>query len=213
MKRPTPRKFSPAPHTFDEAYYRRFYIDPKTRVRGSTGQARLAHFVFGYLGHLGLPVKRVLDLGCGLGQWKKELAKHHARASYQGVEFSLYLCEKFGWAQGSVVEYTGKGQFDLVICQSVFQYLDDKQAVAGIKNLAKHCRGAVYLEIITKLDWHKHCNRDMTDGNIFLREGDWYKSHLDKYFRNAGGGLFLPKKSPTVLYELEGSNSSSYSWR
>lgn len=195
---------SPSPQSFDAAYYRKFYLDPATKVRNASGQANLARFVFGYLAHLGLPVRRALDLGCGLGQWRKELAKHHPAASYQGVEYSPYLCGKFGWDQGSVADYKGRGSYDLVICQSVFQYLDDKQAKAGIDNLGRLCRGAVYLEIITALDWRKHCNREMTDGNIFLREGAWYRKHLDRHFRSAGGGLFLPRKSPAVLYELEG---------
>ncbi len=198
------KRESASPHAFDEAYYRRFYLDSATKVRNASEQASLGRFVFGYLAHLGLPVRRVLDLGCGLGQWRQELAKHHRAATYQGVEFSPYLCGKFGWDQGSVSDYKGRGRFDLVICQSVFQYLDDGEAKAGIDNLARLCRGAVYLEIITSLDWRKHCNRKMTDGNVFLREGSWYRKHLDRHFRSAGGGLFLPKQSPAVLYELEG---------
>jgi SAM-dependent methyltransferase len=189
---------------FDEEYYRRFYLNPATRVSAAPAQARLADFVFGYLAHLEVPVKRVLDLGCGLGQWRKELAKHHPKATYQGVEFSPYLCEKLGWVRGSVADYRGRGRYDLVICQSVFQYLDDAEAKAGIRNLARLCRGAVYLEIITRKDWREHCNREITDGNIHLREGAWYRKQLDRHFRSIGGGLFLPKDSPAVLYELEG---------
>jgi len=189
---------------FNEAYYRRFYLNPSTRVRSGAGNMNLARFVFGYMGHVGLPIKRVLDLGCGLGQWRKQVASHHPRASYTGVEISPYLCAKYGWAQGSAADFRGQGRYDLVLCQSVFQYLSDAEVKAAVENIARLCRGALYLEIITKRDWEDHCDRKMTDGKVHLREGSWYRKLLGRHFRNAGGGLFLPKDSPVVLYELEG---------
>ncbi len=194
---------SPA-STFNEAYYKRFYLDRETRVRASQDHKRLADFVFGYVDHLQVPIRRVLDIGCGLGHWKKEVARKYPKAIYTGVEFSPYLCRKFGWKNGSAADFKGQGQYDLVLCQSVIQYLPDSQARKAIANLARLCRGATYLEIITRMDWDEHCNQDVTDGNVFLRPGKWYRTLLDRKFRNAGGGLFLPKSSGAVLYELEG---------
>lgn len=201
-KAPSPTK-TPA-SKFNDAYYHRFYVNPATRVRANSGQTNLANFVFGYLSHLEIPVSRVLDLGCGLGQWQKELIRHYPRANYQGVEISPYLCEKLGWEQGSAATFKGRGTYDLVICQSVIQYLNDTEAEMAIANLARLCRGAVYLEIITDKDWHFHCDQTMTDGNVYLRKGAWYRERLEKYFRFAGGGIFLPQDSAAVLYELEG---------
>jgi SAM-dependent methyltransferase len=188
---------------FNEAYYKRFYLDSRTRVRSSAAETRLASFVFGYLDHLGVPVRRVVDLGCGLGKWKGLLAKRHPRADYTGVEFSPYLCGKYGWNQGSAADFRGRGRYDLVLCQSVIQYLGDEDARRAVANMARLCRGAVYLEIITKRDWREHCDRKATDGKVHLREGAWYRDLLSPHFRNAGGGLFLPRDSGAVLYELE----------
>ena len=61
------------PERFDAAYYRRFYQDPATRVLDSRAVARLANFVAAYLRHLGLPLRSVLDLGCGIGLWRQAL--------------------------------------------------------------------------------------------------------------------------------------------
>jgi SAM-dependent methyltransferase len=188
---------------FNEAYYRRFYLDTKTRVRSGAAEERLARFVFGYMGHLGLPVRRVLDLGCGLGGWKRVLSRHHRGADYTGVEISPYLCGKYGWTQSSAADFRGRGRYDLVLCQSVFQYLGDEEARKAVANMARLCRGALYLEIITKRDWEIHCNRKMTDGKIHLREASWYRKLLARHFRSAGGGIFLPKDSHAVLYDLE----------
>ena len=58
-------------------------------------------FVCSYLKYLRVPVRRVLDVGCGIGLWKGIVERHFPGASYQaGVEFSPYLCERFGWAAG-----------------------------------------------------------------------------------------------------------------
>ena len=148
-------------------------------------------------------MKRVVDLGCGLGKWQGLLAKRHPRADYTGVEYSPYLCGKYGWTRGSAADFQGRGLYDLVLCQSVIQYLGDEDARLAVANMARLCRGAVYLEIITKRDWRDHCDRKATDGQVHLRAGAWYRDLLAPHFRNAGGGLFLPRDSGAVLYELE----------
>lgn len=192
------------PARFDAGFFRRFYLKPGTRVREASGQIRLARFVFAYMGYLGLPVRRVLDLGCGLGAWQRDVARSHPEARYQGVEASDYLCAKFGWKRGTVADYRDRGRFDLVICQSVLQYLSDGEVRRGVENMARLCRGALYLETVTRLDWEANCDRKATDGRIHLRDGAWYRRQLGRHFRSVGGGVFLPKDSPVVLYELEG---------
>lgn len=188
---------------FDAAYYRRFYHNPGTRVHDARGQGRLASLVFAYLEYLQLPVRRVADLGCGLGQWRRELLKRHPAARYTGVEYSDYLCGMHGWEKGSAATWQGRGRYDLVLCQSVLQYLDDREARAAVANLARLCRGALFLEVLTREDWEEHCNKRVTDGKVRLRPAAWYRRALGRHFRSAGGGLYLPWDSPVILYSLE----------
>jgi 2-polyprenyl-3-methyl-5-hydroxy-6-metoxy-1,4-benzoquinol methylase len=192
---------------FDESYYRRFYLDPATRVHDANGQRRLAAFVFSYLDYLDIDVWRVLDLGCGLGHWRAQLAQRHPRASYTGVDASDYLCQTYGWEKGTAAGYRGRGQYDLVLCQGVLQYVDDDEVRASLANIARLCRGALFLEIPTQHDWDENCDRTVTDGDVHLRTGAWYRDAIGEHFRSIGGGLFLPKDSPVVLYELEGSSA------
>jgi SAM-dependent methyltransferase len=188
---------------FDAAYYSRFYRNPATRVHDVRGQARLAKLVFAYLEYLELPVRRVADLGCGLGHWRRELRGRHPSARYTGVERSDYLCRLHGWENGSAVDWRGRGRYDLVICQSVLQYLDDREARAAVANLARLCRGALFLEALTREDWEEHCNKQVTDGRVHLRPASWYRRALGRHFRSAGGGIYIPWDSPVVLYSLE----------
>jgi SAM-dependent methyltransferase len=188
---------------FDAAYYHRFYQNPATRVHDARSQASLAGLVFAWMDYLELPVRRVVDMGCGLGHWRRALSARHPAARYTGVESSEYLCRRFGWEPGTAAAWRGRGRYDLVICQSVLQYLDRKDAQAAIANLARLCRGALYLEALTREDWEAHCNRKVTDGKVYLRPAAWYRRALAGHFRPLGGGVFLPADTDAVLYSLE----------
>jgi SAM-dependent methyltransferase len=189
---------------FDQRYYDRYYRNRKTRVQSAREVAKLGRFVCGYLAHLGQPVRSVLDAGCGLGYWRQVIAEHYPRARYTGIEVSEYLCGKLGWTQASVVDYSPKGRFDLVICQGVLQYLDAKSADAALQNLGRLCKGALYLEALTTEDWRDNCDRRATDGAVHLRSADWYRTRLSRRFRACGGGVYLHRDASAVLYALEG---------
>ena len=102
-----------------------------------------------------------------------------------------------------MAEYHSKREFDLVICQGVLQYLDDKSATAAIANLAPLTRGALFLEALTSLDWQTNCDREVTDGDVRLRAGHWYRRRLAPHFKAAGGGLFVTRTAPVSMFELE----------
>jgi trans-aconitate methyltransferase len=189
---------------FDRKYYDRFYLDPKTRVVDRAAIERLGAFVCSYLRYLELPVANVLDLGCGIGLWRDVLRAELPSARYQGVEYSSYLCEKFGWEQGSVVDYRSKSRFDLVVCQGVLPYLDARAAKTAIENLAKLCRGALYLEAVTREDWDDGVvDKRKTDRAMQLRSAAFYRRALAGHFVALGGGLFAAKRAKVALYALE----------
>jgi len=188
---------------FDAAYYARFYGDKATRVSGLGDTRKLARFVAGYLDYLDQPVRRVLDAGCGLGRWKLALAEHYPSARYTGLEWSEHLCARFGWQQGSIADYRGRGRYDLVVCQGVLQYLDDGDAARALDNLGRLCRGALYLEVLTAEDWKDACDRRATDGDVYRRPAAFYRKRLARHFIAVGGGLFVHRDAGTVLYALE----------
>ena len=192
------RRFS-----FDERYYHRYYEDPRTRVGDHKSCRAPANFLFAYLKYLQLPVRSVLDLGCGMGLWREEVLRLRPAARYVGVEYSAHACRKYGWEQGSVVDYRPAEDFDLVLCHDVIQYLDDDQADAALSNLAAVAKTALHLEILTTEDWKNNCDQERTDGNAFLRGVAWYRKRLRRHFLACGGGLFVARDAPAVLYELE----------
>jgi SAM-dependent methyltransferase len=199
----TDRTPAPSRFSFNASYYHKYYQDPATRVGEPETWRSLTDFLFAYLKYLEVPVERVLDLGCGIGLWREEVLRHHPSAKYVGVEKSLHACRKYGWKYGSVTSFRSKQPFDLVICHEVMQYLDDAEAEAAIENLAVLARSALYLKALTIRDWQQNCDQEKTDGGVYLRTAAWYRKRLKRHFLACGGGLFLAKDTPAVLYELE----------
>lgn len=189
---------------FDEAYYQRFYFDKKTSVVDPEHIERLGTFVCSYLKYLRVPVTRVLDVGCGIGLWKDVVQKQFPGCSYQGVEFSEYLCSRFGWQRGSVVNYQASEPYDLVICQGVLPYLSPADLKVALKNLAKLSRGALYLEAVTREDYERDIiDEDLTDPRLFRHRAALYRQGLNQGFSELGGGMWLSRKAQVPVFELE----------
>jgi SAM-dependent methyltransferase len=189
--------------TFDAAYYERYYERVRTRVASPEDTLRLARFVAAYLVHLRVgEVRSVLDLGCGLGWWKEPSLELFHTAKYRGVEFSDHLVKKLGWEKGSVADYAGPAA-DLVVCQGVLHYLDRKTAERAMENLARLTKKALYVEALTKEDWAETVDKERTDGHMQLRVARFYRSALNEHFEPCGGGVYVPKAKPVVLFALE----------
>lgn len=188
---------------FDEAYYRRYYEDPDTRVADDVELANLGAFVCAYTRYLDIDVDRVLDMGCGLGRWKTLIADHYPDATYTGVEVSEYVAERCGWINASVTSFSPDHEFDLVICQDVFQYLTDAEAREGIANFGEWCTGVLFFAALTEDDWENNVDQRLTDSDAYLRTGQWYLTELRKFFVPIGGSLFVHKDADVVLFELE----------
>lgn len=189
---------------FDHDYYQRFYFNRKTRVLDQAHVDKLGNFVCSYASYLGITVRRVLDVGCGLGLWKSVIERHFPSARYVGVEYSEYLCQRFGWQRGSVVDYRARIPFDLVICQGVLPYLADAQAREAMRNLGLLCRGVLYVEAVTKEDFEQGViDEALTDAAMKRRPARFYKKGLSSSFEAIGGGVFVQRAAEPPLYALE----------
>ena len=193
---------------FDEAYYQRYYFDKKTSVVDPAHVERLGTFVCSYLKYLRVPVRRVLDIGCGIGLWREIVTTHFPDARYHGVEFSDYLCGRFGWERGSVVDYASSESFDLVICQAVLSYLSPTDLKLALHNLSRLCRGALYVEAATHEDYERDIIDDeLADPRLYRHRAELYRRGLREDMTELGGGVWLSRKLDVPLFELECSNS------
>jgi SAM-dependent methyltransferase len=187
---------------FDKDYYQRFYFDPRTAVVSRAEMNARAKLIAAYAEHIGLPVRRMLDAGCGIGLLRAPLQRAFPRSEYVGLEYSEYLCKRYGWQQGSLSTYVAD-PFDLVVCYDVMQYLDDYTATRALANLARLTRGLLYLSALTERDWRENCDRTRTDREVHLREAQWYGKRLRRYFRPSGAGFWVRRGSPLTTWEME----------
>jgi 2-polyprenyl-3-methyl-5-hydroxy-6-metoxy-1,4-benzoquinol methylase len=190
-------------NNFSEDYFKKFYMNPKTRVVTAGEMRTRAGVIACTLSHCEIPVRRILDAGCGMGLLQQPFREFLPRARYTGLEASEYLCRRFGWVRGSVADFVPRQPFDLVVCYDVLQYLTDAEAAAAIDNLQHLSRAAVYVSALTREDWRDNCDRSRTDGAVHLRSGDWYRRRLKKSFCYIGFGIWVRKNVTAILWDLE----------
>jgi SAM-dependent methyltransferase len=188
---------------FGPAYFRKFYLDPATRVVTAEEMSTRAAVIAAILRQAQIPVGSILDAGCGIGLLRKPFAKLLRRAKYTGLENSDYLCSRFKWSKGSVADFRPRRPFDLVVCYDVLQYLNDKEAARAIANMARLSRAALYVSALTQEDWQENCDRSLTDRDVHLRPGQWYRHRLQRSFRYLGFGVWLRKNVTAILWDLE----------
>ena len=189
---------------FDEAYYQRYYFNKKTSVVDPEHVQRLGAFVCSYLQFIRVPVARVLDIGCGIGLWRDVVQRHYPHAEFHGVEYSEYLCGRFGWERGSVVNYTASKPFDLVICQGVLPYLSAADVKLATRNLARLSTGALYVEAVAREDFEQDIVDDeLTDPRLFKHRAQLYRQGLNEGFVELGGGVWLSRKADLPVFALE----------
>ena len=188
---------------FDQDYYQRFYYNPRTAVTSRAEMRALGRMIAACVEYVGLPVKSILDAGCGVGLLKSPLTRAFPGAEYVGLEYSEYLCRRYGWRQGSVATLRTRERFDLVVCYDVLQYLGAPEARRAIANLARVCRGALYFGALTTEDWRDNCDQSRTDRIPGLRPGAWYRRELKRAFRPVGCGVWLKRAVNLTLWDLD----------
>lgn len=188
---------------FDRDYYQRYYFDRRTAVTSRSEMRSRAQLIAACVAYVGLPVGRILDAGCGIGMMRSPLLRKLPRAEYVGLEYSDYLCARYGWRQGALESYQCAERFDLVVCYDVLQYLSTAQARAAIVNLGRWCRGALYFGALTKEDWRDNCDQSRTDRVPGLRTARWYRQQLSASFRPLGCGMWLHRGLPLPVWSLD----------
>jgi SAM-dependent methyltransferase len=189
--------------SFDQAYYQRFYFDPRTAVTSRAEMRARARLISAFTVHIGLPVRRMLDAGCGTGLLRAPLRRALPKAAYVGLESSEYLCRRYGWQHGTLQSFRAREPFDLVVCYDVLQYLSAREAAGALATLARVCRGVLYFSALTRRDWQVNCDRTRTDPAVHLRDADWYRTRLRRNFREMGAGFWLRRGAPLIVWEME----------
>jgi 2-polyprenyl-3-methyl-5-hydroxy-6-metoxy-1,4-benzoquinol methylase len=164
---------------YDEAYFTKWYRDPRTRVHTPDSVRRKIRMVLGVAEYfLGRKLRTVLDVGAGEGTWGVELRRLRPGLRYVGIDPSEYVVARHGLRRniklGSFEKLhtmsLGRG-YDLVVCADVLQYIPDAELKRGVRHIAGLINGVAFLESYTTGD-------DM-EGDL---EG-WHPRSKSKYRR------------------------------
>ena len=188
-------------HEFDSNYYERFY--GRGTVHTASQIDKLATGVHALSSWWGVEVRSFLDIGAGPGYWRDWYRVNHPKVKVLSTDVSDYACRTFGHKRADISMWTPPKRFDLVVCHSVLQYLDNNSARSAAANLAAGCRHFLYLEIPTTADFDDVVDPVATDMAVHRRSGSWYRKLLGEHFRQIGGGLWLSRDSAVPMYELE----------
>jgi SAM-dependent methyltransferase len=171
--------------SYDEAYFNKWYSDPRTRVHAPEAVRRKVRMVVGAAEYfLGRNLRTVLDIGAGEGRWRAELRRLRPGIRYVGVDPSEYVVARHGKRRnirlGSFEDLPnlalGHG-YDLVVCADVLQYVSDAALKRGARHIAGLIHGVAFLEAYT--------TGDEMEGDL---EG-WHprsKSRYRRIFTDAG---------------------------
>ncbi len=170
---------------FDQSYFDKWYRSSAHKVRTRTDLARRAAAAIAVTELiLERPVKRILDIGCGEGEWGTALLALRPLAKYVGVDPSEYAVKRYGTSRniriggfGDIGTIPGLDDFDLVVCADVLHYLKPAEIVRGATTLGRHLTGVALLQAYVKGD---ELEGDLA--GLTRRPRAWY----ERTFRRAG---------------------------
>lgn len=170
---------------FDDAYFKRFYEAPESRIHERHEVAHRAEGVARMVEWLSGDIRSVLDVGAGAGHWRDWFARHRKSAVLRSIDASPYACRRYGHVRRDIARWRAKRTFDLVLCVSVLPYLPDDEAEAAIENLAAMAGGFLFLEVTTKKDARTICDRERTDPCLHPEERRVVSEAAGKAFHHA----------------------------
>ncbi len=168
---------------YDEAYFNKWYRNPRHRVSTSATLERKVFLAVGVAEYyLGRPVGRVLDVGCGEGQWRPVLKKLRPGIRYTGIDPSEYAIRRFGRRRNLLRGSFGnlpllRGSDDLLICSDTLYYVPDDELIIGLEILVQRLVGIAFLEA-----YPSDIEFDGDTSGMFPRSAAFYR----KLFRHAG---------------------------
>jgi len=139
---------------YDKRYFDKWYRHPKHRVSTQAPTARKAAMVVGIAEYyLERPVRSVLDVGCGEGQWKAILQRLRPCLRYQGIDASAYAIARYGRSRnlqlgtfGQLPDLKLAPSYDLIICSNMLYYVPAEELGRGLSALVAHLGGVAFLE-------------------------------------------------------------------
>lgn len=195
---------------FGEEYWRTAYAAPG-QIDGTGNAHAHAAYLHSLLFLDMAPVSSIVDLGAGLGGMLHAMIARLQPARALAVEPSAWALERLARqapagtelrvTQADIASWcTRPGDawtyFDLGLCTSVLQYLDDDEIAAVIPELARRVRW-LYLTVPTSREFAgMRAQTGFADRWAIARPATWYRSALSPHFRWVSSRLLESRRVP-----------------
>lgn len=198
---------------YDRRYFDKWYRHPRHRVKSRQDMRRQLAFIVAATEYLlDRPLRSVLDVGCGEGNWSTVLRGIRPRARYIGVDGSEYAVRRFGARRnirhgtlGTIGSIGLDGPFDLILCLGLLNYVAADELRSGLRQLRALAGGVAYLEIFTRAD-------DATGDfrKSAARWPAWYRGVIRKAgFVPLGLHCYLPRELAGHAAALERADAAT----
>jgi SAM-dependent methyltransferase len=192
---------------YDQAYFHRWYRDPRTRVTSDRALDRKVHVALSAAEYMvGRRVRTVLDIGCGEARWFEALKRLRRGIEYIGLDPSDYAVETFGKSRnvrhgsfGTLRTLRLAGPFDLIVCADVLQYVATPHLAAGLREIRRLLGGAAYIEAYARED---DMEGDM-EGWHFRTAAEYRRQFRDAGLTHCGIYCFIDAKKIRAVNRLE----------
>lgn len=192
---------------FNKAYFDKWYRHPEHRVKSGAEVRRQVAYVVGLAEWiLERPIRTVLDVGCGEGQWLPAIQKHRPHVRYDGVDSSEYAVSRFGTRRhiqlGGIEDLDTlalRERYDLVVCVGMLNYLDIPVLLNGLRLVAKRTGGLAYLELFARSDALEGDTTWLTP-----KPATWYRQAMhDAGLHSVGMHGYVPAEALHRIAALE----------
>jgi SAM-dependent methyltransferase len=144
---------------YDRAYFDHWYrtMGGAERRRLTARKALLAVALAEF--YLARPLRSVLDIGCGEGDWRAPLLKLRPQLDYMGLDASTYAVSRFGARRNlhcvrfaQLAELRPGRSADLIICSDVLHYLPAAELHRGLSGFAELGHGVAFIDLFCRGD-------------------------------------------------------------
>jgi SAM-dependent methyltransferase len=193
---------------YDRAYFDRWYRGAHARERRIHTARKAAMAVAMAEFYLGRPLRTVLDIGCGEGDWRAPLLRLRPGLHYMGVDGSEYAVTRHGRRRnlrllrfGQLEQVRFERHFDLLVCADVLHYLDAAELHRGLSGFAEIGHGFAWIDLF--------CRGDAAEGDAHefkARPASFYRRALSAagLLSVGSNGYLLPPihRHATALEQL-----------
>lgn len=191
---------------FNKDYFDKLYPKNET-IDGDYNSKDHGDYLKALFHLMGIHVSSIYDFGFGKGTLLRDVSKKLEATRAHGCDISTYAynnLKKKKWAKDFKLEISEiqdlkipKKPYHLGLCNSVLQYVPEKQLKKSIDVLAKSCK-YVYFHVPSDEDYKiLKADLNFTDSYAIKRKNKVYEDLLKKSFTFVSWGLLESKKFST----------------